>query len=58
MKKGFWLVTTISGDSRRFDEDEKLVKFIRKHCGCIVSWIDKKKAREHWMTVFEEARKK
>lgn len=37
---GHWLVTPSRGKSRKFATTEGMVAYVKKHPGCMISWID------------------
>lgn len=37
-RKGYWLVTPPTGDSKRFYSTKDMVAFVQKRNGCLISW--------------------
>ncbi len=37
---GHWLVTPRRGANRKFKTTKEMVAYLRKHFGCIVSWVN------------------
>lgn len=39
MKMAHWLVTPRRGKSRRFKTTAAMVAYVKKHYGCMISWV-------------------
>jgi len=38
-KAGHWLVTPRRGKSHGFETTKAMVEYVKKHCGCMISWV-------------------